>query len=66
MQEYFEYNCSDWTATEMPNQSAYCKSSKLNYPITVDIPDFEVAVVNALVHVGANVTLRNPLPGISK
>jgi hypothetical protein len=42
----------------MPNLSGFCKSTKLNFHITVDLPDFEIAFVNAMVHIGTNVTLQ--------
>ena len=59
---YWEHNCSRNKATDTPWTSGVCRSAAFNSHITVDIPDFEIALVNALVHIGANVSLHNQWP----
>ena len=62
LQVYWENNCYNIKATDTPWTTSYCRSAALNSHITVDIPDFEVALVNALVHVGTNISLYNQWP----
>jgi hypothetical protein len=61
-QAYWDANCVVDEAASTPWKNGVCRTASLNYPLQVDIRDFEIALVNALVHVGVNVTLDNRWP----
>jgi hypothetical protein len=61
-QPYWESNCVNDEAASTPWKNGLCRTASLNYPLQVDLRDFEIALVNALVHAGVNVTLDNMWP----
>jgi hypothetical protein len=61
VQVYFENDCDKWTGMEI-NIVPGCRSHAVNYPFTVDIQDFEAALVNAVQHAGYRLRYRNIRP----
>lgn len=64
MQDYFQYGCDNMTALEVNYRTHYCNrapmaASAIEY---VDPHDFEVALVNAVEHIGYRTKLRGTGP----
>ena len=56
-QAYFEFNCDDAVGIAINYLHADCRSSAIDYPFVVEIPDFRTALINAARHIGAAITL---------